>query len=338
MRESRQERAPAAFQEWETDVTDKPKADRGFDRTLAAFLRGELSAGGEGCPSPAILAALYEGALTPGERERVDQHLAGCGRCQAQSAALVRLDPEPASTLAAKASPTAAPTRRRSWGWLAAPVALAATAVLAVLSHQRTSPTPQDARDVIGAPPNAASPPERDAEADRTSPGASTAAPLLEQRAPSEDGDRGLAARPATPESAPLLAPKEERRDSAEPSTAAAMADQIIAKTSPRVVWRVRGSSIERSDDGGGTWRPQHSGTTRGLAGGSAPSAQVCWVVGAAGTVLRTTDGEHWQAASPPTDADLVAIRAADAMNATAEAANGRRFSTADGGRKWSTP
>jgi hypothetical protein len=52
------------------------------------------------------------------------------------------------------------------------------------------------------------------------------------------------------------------------------------------------GGVIARSTDGH-SLAPLSSGTTSDLFAGAAPSAEICWVVGRRGTVLRTIDGER---------------------------------------------
>src|SRR5260370_39803063 len=60
-------------------------------------------------------------------------------------------------------------------------------------------------------------------------------------------------------------------------------------------IWRLGAAGlIELSTDSGLTWTAQTSGTTADLFLGSAPSEQVCWVIGMRGTILRTADsGTH---------------------------------------------
>jgi photosystem II stability/assembly factor-like uncharacterized protein len=58
--------------------------------------------------------------------------------------------------------------------------------------------------------------------------------------------------------------------------------------------------------------------------------------VGAAGTVLRTTDGRAWRRTSVPDPADLAAVSAKDADIATVTTVDGRVFRTTDGGITWS--
>lgn len=92
---------------------------------------------------------------------------------------------------------------------------------------------------------------------------------------------------------------------------------------------------IERSDDGGATWQGQFVKSNAEILAGAAPSEEVCWFVGRGGIILLTTDGQKWKRISPPVAADLVAVTAADATFATVTAADGRKFSTQDGGRTW---
>ncbi|MGO9058926.1 MAG: hypothetical protein ACLQU2_16265 [Candidatus Binataceae bacterium] len=84
-----------------------------------------------------------------------------------------------------------------------------------------------------------------------------------------------------------------------------------------------------------GRWYRQYRAANRTLNTGDAASPQVCWVVGTDGTVLRTTDGEHWQNLDSPTSENLVAISASNASSALVTAADGRHFATDDGGRTW---
>ncbi len=92
---------------------------------------------------------------------------------------------------------------------------------------------------------------------------------------------------------------------------------------------------IQRSADQGATWDRLSSGATEDLTAGAAPSPTVCWIVGRAGTVLRSTDGREWQRVTFPEHTDLVAVQAADSVAATVTTADGRTFRTSDGGRTW---
>jgi hypothetical protein len=102
------------------------------------------------------------------------------------------------------------------------------------------------------------------------------------------------------------------------------------------VRWRIAGTSVERSVDGGTTWEPSSTGVSAVLTAGAAPSASVCWLVGRGGVVLRSSDGRTWQRLAFPAMTDLSAVRATDAQAASVSTANGRTFDTADGGLTWS--
>ena len=89
-------------------------------------------------------------------------------------------------------------------------------------------------------------------------------------------------------------------------------------------------------------WEERPTGTTSGLRGVSAVNADVAWVSGSGGTVLRTLDGgATWENVAPP-DADAQAFRDIEAFDAdtavllaigTGEAS--RLYRTDDGGETW---
>ncbi len=88
-------------------------------------------------------------------------------------------------------------------------------------------------------------------------------------------------------------------------------------------------------------WHAESSGTTAELRGLSVVSDTVAWASGAKGTVLRTTDGAHWQAMQVP-DAeklDFRDIHAVDAKSAVVMSAGpgalSRIYRTDDGGASW---
>ena len=110
-----------------------------------------------------------------------------------------------------------------------------------------------------------------------------------------------------------------------------------IASPEPTFRWRLLApGTIQRSTDGGATWQPQAAPPGIVLTAGSSPARDVCWIVGRAGAVVLSTDGTTWQRRSFPEAVNLAAVRAIDAKNATVTTADGRQFSTADGGATWS--
>jgi hypothetical protein len=116
---------------------------------------------------------------------------------------------------------------------------------------------------------------------------------------------------------------------------AVALPPLVIASPARDSQWRIVGGAVEHTDDGGVTWRSQALGVDVPVRAGAAPAARVCWLVGARGLVLLTTDGARWRRIDFPESADLVAIEATDASHATVTTADGRRFGTGDGGLTW---
>jgi hypothetical protein len=113
-------------------------------------------------------------------------------------------------------------------------------------------------------------------------------------------------------------------------------AEKLLRTPDPNVLWRItRGGFLERSIDAGATWQGQAPDSNARLIAGSAPAAQICWLVGRNGIILLTTDGKKWRTISPPARVDFVDVAAQSASSATLVAADGRKFSTTDGGKHW---
>jgi len=68
---------------------------------------------------------------------------------------------------------------------------------------------------------------------------------------------------------------------------------------------------------------------------GSSPQDDVCWLVGRAGAVYRTTDGTHFTRIAFPDAVDLVAVLATDAQTVTITSSSGRTYRTTDAGKSW---
>jgi Photosynthesis system II assembly factor YCF48 len=278
------------------------------------------------CPDVETLAAWYEDGLTPAERVSIDAHVSVCARCQALAAVLVRSD-----TAGAAAHREQRPSV--AWRW-AAPIAagLAALVVWAVVR-------PTDRR--VEMPPR---PPALSAKPGPQPLPAPSAPPATENRfsaAPRREGTRA---------DATANVPTESKRpnESIDVTTAAppaqamrALAETVtivpvdIGSNDPAVRWRIRGTIVERTIDGGANWTQQDTGSHSPLTAGSSPSPDVCWIVGAGGTVLRSTDGRTWQPIRFPEAVDLVAVQATSPASATVTTVDARRFTTTDGGATW---
>lgn len=98
-------------------------------------------------------------------------------------------------------------------------------------------------------------------------------------------------------------------------------------------MWRYRGTAIERSLDAGRTWMIEFD-PGRPVLTAAMPSPDVSWFVGVRGLIVRRT-GATWAVVTAPADLDVVSVEAASDRNATVTLADGRRFTTADGGVTW---
>jgi hypothetical protein len=110
----------------------------------------------------------------------------------------------------------------------------------------------------------------------------------------------------------------------------------VIDTPIPAIKWRITTAGfVERSEDGGATWKGQEPDPEAHLVAGSAPTDKVCWLVGSEGVVLVTKDATNWKRIPPPVTGDLTAVSAKSVSAATITTADGRRFSTHNEGKKW---
>jgi hypothetical protein len=122
---------------------------------------------------------------------------------------------------------------------------------------------------------------------------------------------------------------------------------RIFPVPGSKVLWRIDElGSVDRSEDLGETWSAQDTGVSATrfaglnptLLSGSAPSENVCWLVGTFGTVLLTTDaGLHWTKLAAPATSTIDRIEASDARHAVVTLQSTTiQFATSDGGQSWS--
>jgi len=110
-----------------------------------------------------------------------------------------------------------------------------------------------------------------------------------------------------------------------------------LARTAkPLIQWRTHDLVVERSIDGGATWATEQT-ADRPIRAAAFVSADVAWVVGENGLILRRTKN-GWFGATPPGEGHLIAVRASSPSKATVTFEDGRVFTTANGGVTWSTP
>jgi len=175
---------------------------------------------------------------------------------------------------------------------------------------------------------------------------AAPAPPQTVAAGPAPADARERAAPPAAADAAPAVRPEAFRsenasgRGGAAPSgiramKAATAAPTVIVSPDRDSQWRMVNGAIEHTADGGRSWQAQTLTTSEPIRAGAAPAARVCWLVGARGVVMLTTDGVSWRRIEFPDPVDLVAIQASDESHASVTAATGRSYVTSDGGKGW---
>src|SRR5262249_41946737 len=197
-----------------------------------------------------------------------------------------------------------------------------------VATMARTVSPRSQPKDAAGLSAPQTEPPAQDAAASRPAPAApSAAAPMAAAKA--------LAAAPAASAGVRVGGDAARSYAASDETRARKAAPLLIASPTRESQWRIVDGAVERTEDGGATWQPQALGVDVAVRAGAAPAARVCWLAGAGGLVLLTTDATHWRRIEFPESIDLVAIEATDASHATVTTATGRRFSTSDGGTTW---
>ena len=319
------------------------------------------------CLDAETLAAWMDDGLPAAALETARAHVAGCARCQALVATMVRLEPPAAAA--------AAPAPSRWWMTWLLPVAGAAAAVTVWFAvAQRTPSTPpleeqsKQAAATAPAMPAPVAPPALAEPTPKTFADESSKRDMAklskEQRSNTaaknelpprsrEDKDAKKKAEAAPPAAA--AAPPAAPPVAAEAKAGVAVVQQVPKPAAPQVLdrlafagladvrspdaavrWRVSNGRIDQSTDAGSTWTAQHTlaaGAT--VIAGSSPSRDVCWLVGPNGLVLLTPDGRTWQTLTFPEPAVLVSVTATDAVSAVVRTADGREFVTKDAGKSW---
>ena len=136
--------------------------------------------------------------------------------------------------------------------------------------------------------------------------------------------------------SAPAWAQLDSRSTAPIDTTANEM-EVVIVSSNPATRFRLLpGGEVQRSADGGATWRTEITGATETLTAGASPSPSVCWLIGPSGAVFLSTDGRSWRRLAFPEAEDLRAVTATDSENATVTTVGGHTFVTTDAGQTWS--
>jgi len=340
--------------------------DRRVERLLRQWLKTPRRTAPAACLDAETIAAWVDGGLSGDALAMARSHAGDCARCQALLGALAR-------TESSVAQPAPAPRRWLWWAlpltagatavalWVAVPADRGAPATPPPAAQEQAADVGTPAPASLDTPPPAAARPrekeERVTDAQKAPPDRDLARTDGSRKDARLETDRLAAAQEAagriTPVSRDRAAAQSREAPAAPPETAleagnranARSAAPLAATTStaaivvvspdPSVRWRLLGPLVEHSTNGGSTWAAVLSGAPAELTAGSAPSTTICWVVGRGGGVLRSTDGRSFSRVPFPEMIDLSAVRATDARTASVTAADGRVFSTTDGGATW---
>jgi hypothetical protein len=278
------------------------------------------------CPDPALLVGYRDGTLFSRDVIAVERHVAGCAECAAVLAALRR------EREAGHRSPRLSP---RTIGAAVAGIAILALGAWLMLPGSRDA-SPREMAPAPTAPVSPAAVVERPAAPAPAAP-APAAAPVASTTSrsrpavtpgPNRTAAKPLRAAPAVESVA--VAPVED------PIPAPVDAGVILRgrRAARRTLWRVRDQVIEHSTDGGATWAAEHT-ADRPVRAGALVNADIAWLVGENGLVLRRTKN-GWFGATPPSDGTITAVRASSSSKATVTLEDGRSFTTENGGATWS--
>jgi hypothetical protein len=352
-------------------VNGSREPDQAVERLLRQSFK--LPQGGvtDSCLDAETLAAWLDDDLSGAALDMAQSHVANCDRCQSLIATMVRTTDQVRPALA-QAAPTR--RRWIPWLFPLAAAAAAVAVWVAVprdsgtpvpnavdvrqrADAQASAPARLDRREPAGLDKQLEGRPARAPEglaAAREAPSTTLAkrdeasrnqaqSAQLRKDAGRLEADRlegRLADQTAQPVAVPAAAPPvtlEAQKAVQAPSAnrLAGPAGIVIVSPDPSVRWRLVGSAVERSTNGGSQWDVVFSDAAVATTAGGAPSPLVCWVVGRGGLVLLSTDGRTFSRLAFPEVTDLSGVQATDAKSASVSTPDGRVFATADGGVTW---
>jgi hypothetical protein len=167
-------------------------------------------------------------------------------------------------------------------------------------------------------------------------------APVVIPVAPGQNGATALSAERRADEAkqrnAPLAAAVPPMREEVAKEAFLKSAKEVplVLATGAGVSVRRIGTRIERSTDNGATWNVDLAAAPATVHVGVCPTATVCWLGGADGTVLvRQPSGAWVHHTVADGKAAILAIEASDSTTATVRLSDGRSFRTANGGATW---
>src|SRR5262245_2583062 len=247
----------------------------------------------------------------------------------------------PTESARTASAPVASAPRAAAPPEASAPTASAPTASAPAASARRESARAASAPTASASAPKASSPTTASALPDSRG----AADPARQQAADGLSAAKAEARAQAAPSAAPVAQERgliplgatasrfDRTRD--EVQQRSLTVPVLIASPGRESQWRIVSGGVERTTDRGATWQAQALGVGVTVRAGAAPAARVCWLAGAGGLVMLTTDGVSWRRITFPEPVDLIAVEATDASRATVTTADGRRFLTENGGASW---
>jgi Putative zinc-finger len=286
------------------------------------------------CPDSILLVAYLDGTLHRRDAADVEQHVETCVRCSTllddmrRARGYGRRSRWSSPMMIASAAALAAILALGSWIGMtrsrSAPPAATMTSTPTETGNRTDAPPTTPAKPVAAPPAlEAASPKPAAAPAVAASVRATQAPQSVNERVTSQSSSRRDASRrPARTETA---------------SRPGRIEGSIVLRgrrTTRNIIWRVRDRVVEHSVDGGATWMEEHT-SDRAIRVGAFVDANVAWLAGDQGLVLRRTRN-GWFSASPPADAAITAMNASSPSKASVTLDDGRVFATENGGVSWS--
>ena len=264
-------------------------------------------------PDPALLVAYLDGTVFHRDSTAIAGHLEICAEC---TSLLADMREKRAAEQASRTS--------RSRIMIAAAVGVLAVVgygVWSLMPHPTSEPAGEQATPVRQAlaPDRVETPP----------PAPAAPAPAAAATAAVASAKPSPPTRRESPRSRVRAVAKPVAKPAAKPATKPAAKPAV-----PRLMWRTRDSVVESSNDGGATWVAEHT-ADRTIRASAFLNADVAWVVGDNGLILRRTKN-GWFGASAPADGNITAVKASSPSRATVTLEDGRAFSTANGGVTWS--
>jgi hypothetical protein len=180
----------------------------------------------------------------------------------------------------------------------------------------------------VQAPP----PAETEQRQESSAFGSRTPESAPESAAPANDA---LAKAEPSPEPAAPSALAARKAISAREASAEDGVGPLVVRVSERVLFRVTPAGIERTADGGTTWQVEHTTAIGPAVVAACPTPDACWMGDAAGRLLRRETSGRWVERRLPVEGAITGLEARTLQRATVTLADGRRFTTSDGGESW---